>query len=112
MTPARRLTSAHQTCFLLLQIEAVTDACIQYLLQPNRLSPQQLVELHKTCHLTSAEAQTQALLLLVKMPWMDAVYAALCEVFKELVQRPQLCKQLLLTEACGNLCGIQVGWPV
>lgn len=99
----------NKECFLLLQIEAVTDACIQFLLQPDQLSAQQLVELYQTCYLTMPETQKQALQLLVNMPWTDTVYAALCEVFTDLVQQPQLCKELLLSEGCGNMCGMQVG---
>ncbi|DBA94984.1 TPA: hypothetical protein ACH3X1_002509 [Trebouxia sp. C0004] len=91
-----------------MQIEAVTDACIQFLLQPDQLSAQQLVELYQTCYLTTPETQKQALQLLVNMPWTDTVYAALCEVFADLVQQPQLCKELLLSEGCGNMCGMQV----
>ncbi len=93
----------------LLQIETVADACIQFLLQPDQLSAQQLLELYQTCHLTTAETQKQALGLLVAMPWTDAVYAALTEVFKALLQeQPELCKELLLSESCGYMCGMQV----
>ena len=103
---------------LLLQIEVVTGACIKFLLQPNRLTPHQLAELYlQTCHLTSAEAQQQALQqalqLLVSMPWTQPVYSALCDVFKQLLQsQPELCKELLLNGASGHMCGIQVGFRV
>ncbi|DBA85351.1 TPA: hypothetical protein ACH3X2_006032 [Trebouxia sp. C0005] len=91
-----------------MQVEAVTDACIPFLLQPDQLSAQQLVELYQTCYLTKPETQKQALQLLVNMPWTDEVYAALCKVFVDLVQQPELCKELLLSEGCGNMCGMQV----
>lgn len=91
-----------------MQIEAVTEACIQFLLQPDQLSAQQLVALYETCYLTTLETQKQALQLLVNMPWTDTVYAALCEVFTALVQQPELCRELLLSEGCGNMCGMQV----
>ncbi|KAL0049925.1 hypothetical protein WJX82_000858 [Trebouxia sp. C0006] len=91
-----------------MQIEAVADACIQFFLQPDQLSAQQLVELYQTCYLTTPETQKQALQLLVNMPWTDEVYDALCEVFTELIQQPELCKELLLSEGCGNMCGMQV----
>ena len=102
------VSQPNQKCFLLLQIEAVADACIQFFLQPDQLSAQQLVELYQTCYLTTPETQKQALQLLVNMPWTDEVYDALCEVFTELIQQPKLCKELLLSEGCGNMCGMQV----
>ena len=83
----------------------------QPFLQPDQLSAQQLVELYQTCYLTTPETQKQALQLLVNMPWTDEVYDALCEVFTDLIQQPELCKELLLSEGCGNMCGMQV-WHV
>lgn len=93
-------------------MEVVTEACIKFLLQPNQLPPQQLAELFlQTCHLTSSEAQKQALQLLVSMPWTQPVYDALCAVFKQMLQtQPQLCKELLMSEASGHMCGMQVCW--
>lgn len=95
---------------LCLQIEVVTEACLEFLLQPSQLTPQQLAELYlQTCHLASAKARKQALQLLVSMPWTEPVYSALCDVFQELVHsQPEMCKELLLGEASGHMCGIQV----
>lgn len=37
------------------------------------------------------------------------MYSALCDVFKEVLQtQPEMCKELLLNEASGHLCGMQV----
>ncbi|KAL3163264.1 hypothetical protein ABBQ32_009661 [Trebouxia sp. C0010 RCD-2024] len=92
-----------------MQIEVVTEACLDFLLQPSQLAPQQLAELYlQMCHLTSAKARKQALQLLVTMPWTEPVYSALCDVFKQLVQsQPEMCKELLLGEASGHMCSIQ-----
>ena len=94
-----------------LQVEVVTEACLQFLLQPGQLMPQQLAELYlQTCHLTSARARKQALHLLITMPWTEPVYSALCQVFKQLLHtQPEICKELLLSEASGHMCGMQVG---
>lgn len=94
-----------------LQIEVVTDACLKFLLQPDQLTAQQLAQLYlQTCYLTTAEAQQQALHLLVSMPWTQPVYTALCDVFRELLpNQAELCKELLLNGASGHMCGIQVG---